>query len=169
MLKVSAIKILYIVRGPSGSGKSTLVQGLEKEFQTQSISADHYFMHEGTYKFNPSKLTEAHEFCRSTAEQKMAMGDPVVIVDNTNTAFWEMKPYVELSVRYGYEVKFVEPDWNQDLKTPDGKWNIDFLTRMQGEPDRQKANKSLDRSIIERQVARYQYNPTIEKILQTKK
>lgn len=164
MLKVTSQKILIIARGPSGSGKSTMVRELEERYGVESVSADKFFMQSGSYKFDPKKLKDAHLFSQSLANKKMASGEPVVIVDNTNAKFWEMKPYVKAATQYGYIVQFVEPSWDENLKV-NGKWNVDFLEQLQQNKDRQDMNKSLDRSIIERQVSNYEYNPTVESVL----
>jgi hypothetical protein len=62
-----------------------------------------YFNIEGEYMFDPSKLKEAHEWCRNKAEGWMKEGWNVV-VSNTFTQFWEMQPYFDLAEKYGYRV-----------------------------------------------------------------
>jgi predicted kinase len=37
----------------------------------------------------------------------MGKGEPLIVVDNTNTQHWEMKPYLELAKKYDYKVKVV--------------------------------------------------------------
>ncbi|NXN42109.1 N42L2 protein, partial [Rhinoptilus africanus] len=44
------------------------------------------------------------------AKQAMEQGKSPVIIDNTNTQAWEMKPYVEVALEKGYRVEFHEPD-----------------------------------------------------------
>lgn len=64
-----------------------------------------YFVErDGNYKFNPSKLKEAHEWCREEIEFVMKYDHPVVAVSNTFTQEWEMKPYYKLAEKYGYMV-----------------------------------------------------------------
>ncbi|XP_036893133.1 NEDD4-binding protein 2-like 2 isoform X4 [Sturnira hondurensis] len=51
-----------------------------------------------------------------TAKQAINQGRSPVIIDNTNTQAWEMKPYVEMAIGKGYRVEFHEPDtwWKFD-------------------------------------------------------
>ena len=61
--------------------------------------------HVGEYKFDASKLKEAHEWCRKEAESCMKPhGFDRVIVSNTFTQEWEMDAYYNLAKKYGYRV-----------------------------------------------------------------
>jgi predicted kinase len=93
------MKELIIIRGIPGSGKSTFANLI----CNQHVEADMYFNIEGEYMFDPSKLKEAHEWCRNKAEGWMKEGWNVV-VSNTFTQFWEMQPYFDLAEKYGYRV-----------------------------------------------------------------
>lgn len=103
---------IYLMRGLPGSGKSTKARSLGV---ATIVSADDFFMRNGVYEFDATKLGEAHAMCRLTAKFAMAKGLPVV-VDNTNCSAWEMRPYVEAARAYGYAVAFVEADapWAKD-------------------------------------------------------
>ena len=94
------MKELFLLRGLPGSGKSTLAKTLNgKHFE-----ADMYFIRDGKYKFNVSKLKEAHEWCRSSIGGLMINGEPRLIVSNTFTQTWEMEPYYKLAEKHGYRV-----------------------------------------------------------------
>jgi predicted kinase len=102
-------KKLYIVRGIPGSGKSTFALNLVgSDFLV--CEADKYFMVDGEYKFDGSKLKEAHESCRTMVETYMKdslMNDQFyreIAVSNTFTQEWEMQPYFDLAKQYGYMV-----------------------------------------------------------------
>ena len=99
ILKLEVMKNLILLRGIPGSGKSTLA----KIICNQHIEADMYFMQEGNYQFDASKLREAHEWCKNRTEEYMEQGYSVV-VSNTFTQEWEMIPYFELAKKYGYRV-----------------------------------------------------------------
>jgi predicted kinase len=92
-------KHLILVRGIPGSGKSTFA----KLICNQHVEADMFFELDGEYKFDPSKLKQAHEWCKNKAEGWMKNGYNVA-VSNTFTQEWEMQPYFELAKKYGYMV-----------------------------------------------------------------
>jgi len=94
------MKELYLLRGLPGSGKSTLAKSLGgKHFE-----ADMYFVRDGEYQFDITKLKEAHEWCRSSVGGLMINEEPKLVVSNTFTQEWEMKPYFDLARNYGYRV-----------------------------------------------------------------
>ena len=98
------MKKLFIIRGLPGSGKSTVV----KQYIGATVcSADDFFMIDGKYVFDRSKIGQAHAACRSKAIDAMMAGVEQVVIDNTNTQRWEYLPYVELSAQYGYEVEVI--------------------------------------------------------------
>jgi energy-coupling factor transporter ATP-binding protein EcfA2 len=94
------MKELILLRGLPGSGKSTLAKSLGgKHFE-----ADMYFVRDGEYQFDGTKLKEAHEWCRSSVGGLMINEEPKLVVSNTFTQEWEMKPYFDLARNYGYRV-----------------------------------------------------------------
>lgn len=90
---------LILLRGLPGSGKSTFAKSLGGIH----IEADQFFMENGKYKFDASKLKQAHEHCRTSTEGWMMEGYSIV-VSNTFTQEWEMEPYFGLAKDYGYRV-----------------------------------------------------------------
>ncbi|XP_009701666.1 PREDICTED: NEDD4-binding protein 2-like 2 [Cariama cristata] len=81
-----------------------------------------------------------------TAKQAMEQGKSPVIIDNTNTQAWEMKPYVEVALEKGYRVEFHEPDtW----------WKFD-------PEELEKRNKhGVTREKIAQMLERYEYQISI--------
>ena len=70
------MKELYLLRGLPGSGKSTLAKSLGgKHFE-----ADMYFVRDGEYQFDVTKLKEAHEWCRSSVGGLMINEEPELVV-----------------------------------------------------------------------------------------
>jgi predicted kinase len=105
MKKESNMKELFLLRGLPGSGKSTLA----KSIGGIHIEADQYFMEDGVYNFDASKLKNAHNYCQAQTQAWMKTdGEQVnvdrLVVSNTFTMEWEMKPYYELAEKYGYRV-----------------------------------------------------------------
>ena len=95
------MKQLFLLRGLPGSGKSTLA----KLICNQHVEADMYFIDPITecYKFDVSKLKQAHEWCQDRTEGWMLQGYNVC-VSNTFTQNWEMEAYYKLAEKYGYRV-----------------------------------------------------------------
>jgi NEDD4-binding protein 2 len=145
-----------------------LAKQLAEQYKAPIFSADNFFMEGDRYNWSRDRLEAAHAKAISDTEDAMMFDVPVIIVDNTNTLFSEMRPYVEMAMRHRYEVVFKEPDWSPELRDTEGKWNEEFLNRMQQAPDRTKAGKSIPPSAIQRMLRTYQYDPTVEKILQSK-
>jgi len=160
-------KRLIILRGISGTGKSTVARALEREHDVKALSSDDFFMKGGRYEHNREMLPEAHRWNQARAEKAMTRGDPVVIVDNTNTQAWEMKPYVLAARRHGYSVEFREPDWSPSLKDERGRWNVDFIEQMQKSKERADIGKNVPRDILERMRDVYQYGVTEEDVLKS--
>lgn len=99
------MKTLYLLRGLPGSGKSTLA----RELGGFHLETDMFFIYDGEYRFNPSNLKAAHEWCRQTIQEAMVGWNRIppeekIVVSNTFTQEWEMKPYYELAEKYGYAV-----------------------------------------------------------------
>jgi len=93
-------KVLYIVRGIPGSGKSTFA----KTLGGQHYEADMFFIdEEGNYKFDVTKIKEAHQWCQSIVKTDMILEYPKIVVSNTSTQEWEMEPYFTLAKEYGYK------------------------------------------------------------------
>lgn len=100
-------KILYIVRGIPGSGKSTFAKSLNCPY----FEADMFFMKDGVYNFEGSKIKDAHDWCQLKVEEAMkfnkdtyGLDNSEIAVSNTFTQEWEMEPYYKLAEKYGYNV-----------------------------------------------------------------
>jgi len=105
------MKTLHIMRGLPGSGKThhahcILATIHTKKFGTAICSADHFMLdNRGGYKFDPSKLGEAHAKCQISVMNGMLSDVDCIILDNTNTKNWEYMVYEKLAAIYGYEVE----------------------------------------------------------------
>jgi predicted kinase len=101
--------VLFLVRGLPGSGKSTFATHIWNEYAV--CEADKFFYDkEGNYNFDPSKIKDAHAWCKNEVETRMIDHQnneqyyPEIAVSNTFTQEWEMKDYFDLADKYGYKV-----------------------------------------------------------------
>jgi predicted kinase len=99
---------LILLRGLPGSGKSTLgnvILQLPNNNPQEVLSADDFFVNnEGEYFFDGTKLKEAHNYCQFRCSERMRQQIVRIVVANTFTEDWEMKPYFDMAERYNYRV-----------------------------------------------------------------
>ena len=103
-------RTLILLRGVPGAGKSTVANSIWNEYAV--CEADKYFHDKetGEYRFDASKLKDAHEWCRSEVETRMKDNQvnpqfyPEIVVSNTFTQEWEMQAYFDLAKQYDYLV-----------------------------------------------------------------
>lgn len=92
-------KVLYILRGVPGCGKSTLAKQLAGN---NVFEADQYFLTEGKYEWDFSKIGLAHESCKQRLTEAMRNDITPLCVSNTTTTEKELKPYLEMAKSHGY-------------------------------------------------------------------
>jgi hypothetical protein len=102
---------LILLRGLPGSGKSTLakviLQNRESD-EPEVLSADDFFVdRDGNYIFDATKLKEAHNYCQFRCSERMRQQKSKIVVANTFTQEWEMKPYFDMAERYNYRIHVV--------------------------------------------------------------
>ena len=101
--------VLFLVRGLPGSGKTSFASAIWNDYAV--CEADKFFYDkEGNYNFDPSKLKEAHTWCKNEVETRMIDHQnnqqyyPEIAVSKTFTQEWEMEDYFKLADKYGYKV-----------------------------------------------------------------
>jgi len=94
-------KTLVIVRGLPGSGKSTV----GAKFGVVR-SADDYFMSDGVYNFDPSKIVAAHAACQKAVKNDLN-GD-IAVVANTFCMGWELNPYIKIAAEVSAAIVVVD-------------------------------------------------------------
>jgi predicted kinase len=93
-------KELFLLRGLPGSGKSTLAKALGGNH----IEADMFFMKDGDYKFDATKIRDAHSWCQNMVGSWMSDGVERIVVSNTFTQEWEMEFYYDWALDFDYKV-----------------------------------------------------------------
>src|SRR5882724_8934933 len=111
---------VIVLSGVSGSGKSTLAQGLLTDLEKGRgfdfddnlppdsiavVSANLFFETPAGYRFDPSKLSQAHGACFKEFLSALAKERELVIVDNTNTTSEEIAPYMLGAQAFGYNAE----------------------------------------------------------------
>ena len=157
-IKIAQDKKLILIRGISGTGKSSLAESLAPA--SQIFATDDFFMVNGEYKFDTDMLSKAHLWNQSRVRRAMVADISPIVVPNTSAKFWEMKAYVSLAKAHGYDIEFAEPNWHPGLKTPEGKWNVDFLSG--------KNTHNVDKKTLQEMADKYEHGPSIDKVLQSK-
>ena len=99
---------LFLVRGLPGSGKSTLAAALCGYGPFYHAEADQYFVTDGEYRFDASRLTAAHMDCIRRVREAVAAGSyRRVVVSNTFTMLWEMEPYIRIAMQAGWRYSVI--------------------------------------------------------------
>ena len=86
---------LVLIRGLPGSGKSTMA----REYAGRGYAhfeADMFFEHDGEYRYDASRIRDAHSWCQRMTRDALASGRNAV-VSNTFTQMREMAPYRTMS------------------------------------------------------------------------
>jgi predicted kinase len=99
------MKDLILLRGVPGSGKTTLAESLIRGRDAVHCEADQSFIDEaGVYRFDFTRLREAHEECQTKCRRAMEDGCELIVVSNTFTMEWELSHYLDFAREYGYRV-----------------------------------------------------------------
>ncbi len=140
-------RVVFILRGLPGSGKSTLVNALTEIYHEENpvvCSADHWFVdRHGIYRFDSSRLKDAHESAQNCMRAACNEGKKLIIVDNTNVQLWEMRPYINhaRNAPFTYRVFVIEP------QTP-WKWNAEELSH--------KNTHEVSQEVLSKRIHQYQ-------------
>jgi NEDD4-binding protein 2 len=109
------------MRSIPGGGKTFLANQIKKQAEEAGKTAvihstDSYFMKNGVYDFEPDKLGYYHKCNQAACEGSMLKQEEIIVIDNTNITWKDMKRYIELANEYGYRVVFVYPQtsWRMD-------------------------------------------------------
>lgn len=96
---------LILLRGLPGSGKSTLAKWLceiDERGNVVTVEADQFFMEDGVYHFDTSRLADAHRGCQKLTMINLQIGYDV-IVSNTSTTEKEVATYQQIASDMGVD------------------------------------------------------------------
>jgi predicted kinase len=122
---------VIILRGISGSGKSTFARSIVSNENSAAVfSSDEFFEgDDGVYKFDPTKLQNAHDWClRSFVQACIDRIYDVLVVDNTNTTAIEIAPYFAIAKAFGCVVEIVTLKCSIDAAHQRNKHNVPWKT-----------------------------------------
>jgi len=104
------MKNLILLRGIPGSGKTSTAKLLGAGGAGYAhFEADMFFMKDGEYQFDATKLKDAHQWCQNSVEHAMLLNhttghNSTIIVSNTFTQEWEMESYFKMADHWDYRV-----------------------------------------------------------------
>ena len=97
---------LTLIRGIPGSGKSTRAEEIQDSNAVICEADDFFNMNDGTYKFDPKHLDDAHKLCQAEAAYFLFRGNNV-IVSNTSIYMRDIKTYWLIAKKYGAEFEII--------------------------------------------------------------
>lgn len=117
------MKKLIILRSLPGAGKSFLAKSICDNINHNwdesyvVLSTDDVVSAGKYYLWHPDMIRESHHVNQIKCKRAMELGIEDIIVDNTNTTWKEIAPYVKLAKEHGYAVEVREPDttWKFDV------------------------------------------------------
>lgn len=155
------MKKMLILRGCSGSGKSTLAKKLWMlNLDSVILSTDELYNSPISgndtpqYFWSGDTLRIAHALNLGKTIVACERGIKNIIIDNVNSTWKEIEPYVKTALKYGYEIDIKEPEtsWKNDIK---------LLSKMN--------THNVPESVVEKQIGRFESAESIEmKILMLK-
>ena len=168
-------RTLIIMRGLPWCGKSYRAKQLAGE--TGKIYSTDEYWHvvnypdkPEEYSFNPRFLGAAHKWNQLRAQRSIDVGEPLIIIDNTNTTASESKEYVQYADWQGYKICIEEPTsdrWMEIRELLKSKkvnrkalkqWALDLA-------EGSKETHNVPFFAIEKMMWRWQNDLTVEDIL----
>jgi predicted kinase len=100
------MKKCIIMRGLPGSGKTLHVR--QNCRNATIFSTDDYFIVDGAYRFDQTKLAEYHNKNLRRFIGYLDQNDyGSVVIDNTNVRLFELAPYYRIAEVFGWDVEIV--------------------------------------------------------------
>jgi predicted kinase len=97
---------IKLIRGVPGAGKTTLATKNYIPYGFKHFEAHMYFVKNGVYKWFPSGISDAHNWCQVAVVKAMIEGRNIV-VSNTFTRISEMEFYLKVAEKFGYNIEVI--------------------------------------------------------------
>lgn len=96
-------KKFVIYRGVPGSGKT---YDCKRRFPNATVcsAVDFHTDADGIYRFNETTVKNSHSYCKLVFKKAIKEGDPLIVLENTNTKVWHFEEYIKEARKAGYEV-----------------------------------------------------------------
>jgi len=140
--------------GKSYIGKRLIEDTIRDNFAEHVISADDYFLRNGRYMYDASKISEAHQNAQRLFYNRASKGYSPLIIDNTNLQSWEMFPYIQAAIQYSYHVEIIEPvtpwKWVPNKLAQKNKHNVpmDKIKKMMDNYERITTVKEFAKNLL---------------------
>lgn len=96
------MKTIVCLRSLPGAGKSSLAKIIAENKNAIICEADDYFMVNGEYKFDATKLGFAHAQCQNKVIESIKNGVDLIIVSSTSSTEKEVNVYKNLAEQHNY-------------------------------------------------------------------
>lgn len=99
------MKFCFVLRGLPGTGKDEIAGFLNRDLSEAPaviLSTDQFFIKDGKYQFDKTKLKEAHEATWEAFKSAISSDSEVIIINNTNIKKFHYAHYVDYAQRHGY-------------------------------------------------------------------
>lgn len=109
------MKFCFVLRGLPGTGKDEIAKYLAASgipsipgvSSAITLSTDQFFIKDGKYQFDKTKLKEAHEATWEAFKSAISSDSQVIIINNTNIKKFHYAHYVDYAQRHGYLTSIV--------------------------------------------------------------
>lgn len=118
------MRTIVFARGLPGSGKSYRAAEMKRVYDLAKVSCeiyatdDYWLRPDGIYDFNYDLISNAHMWNQRRAAKAMRADVHILIIDNVNVNWNEIKGYAKLAKLNNYAARVVESEtaWKMDVE-----------------------------------------------------